>query len=174
MQSRWAPLTRRPGSCYIPCTGALCLGLPCAPRRAEECPGSQEGSRVLMSITSSTKYCPNLAMSLYRCFPLLGDSREAQTGPMAKGIWGWRAVSWHQASRLQPVSDGKDLLVVSKNDANKKITCCRNTPKGRSAAAPCSLLFLTSLQTQSSCETAVVRRQAVLAPSLLQGCCTQG
>lgn len=88
-------------------------------------------------------------MSLCRCFPLLGVTSEAQRGSFHGkadlGMEGCMAGTKHPHCSRFPL--GKTCWLYPENDPGKKITCCGNTTKGRSAAVPSSLLFLTFLQT---------------------------
>lgn len=99
------------------------------PDVAKECPGFQEGSRVLMSISSITQSiavtwsCPCARVSL--CWEIPGRLRNVS----CQSKFGDRGL---YASIKKPILQlWKGFLVVFKIYASKKITCCRNTTQGR-------------------------------------------
>lgn len=109
----------------LPCPGAPS----CSQMWPRSAPGFQEGSRVLMSISSNTQSiavtwsCPCASVSL--CWKIPGRLRKVS----CQSKFGDRKP---YASIKQPILQlWKGFLVVSKIYASKKITCCRNTTQGR-------------------------------------------
>jgi len=139
MQSRRAPQTRRPGSLSIPCTGTLCLGLPCASRWGQGepwLPGGKPGANVHQQHHMKYWSCPCAGASL--CWEIPGRLRQIpwQSRCGDGGLWaGTKHPCCSRFLLRETCWWSPEMIPV------KKTTCCRNIMKGRGVAAPSSLTF---------------------------------